>query len=143
MSRNQILWSCLGLLVTLSAAAGSAEYPLNPVRAELFKDDASLILVTFQDQPADRPAITSPAETYRQRGAHYETTWRDTATAKLAERYQLKPTQHWPITSLGVHCVVFQVGGGQDINSVMERMRKDELVDSVQPMNRFFATVVP
>ena len=50
----------------------------------------------------------------------------------LARSYGLRDVGAFPLRSIGVQCVVFQVPDDQPIESVIARLRRDPLVESVQ-----------
>jgi hypothetical protein len=57
--------------------------------------------------------------------------------ARLSKRYGLREVEDWPIRSLGIHCVVFEVALGRSIRETIDRLARDPRIDSVQPMNTF------
>ena len=57
--------------------------------------------------------------------------------ARLSKEYGLREVEDWPIRSLGIHCVVFEVGPGRSIRVTIDRLAGDPRIDSVQPMNTF------
>ncbi len=57
--------------------------------------------------------------------------------ARLSKQYGLREVEDWPIRSLGVHCVVFEVAPGRSIREMIDRLALDPGIDSVQPMNTF------
>ena len=59
------------------------------------------------------------------------------AVVRLARRYGLVEVAKWPIPVLGVHCVVFEVPADGSADDLIDRLNRDPLVDSAQPMNTF------
>jgi subtilisin family serine protease len=57
----------------------------------------------------------------------------------LAQRYELRQVDAWPIELLSVHCIVYEVGGARAVAQVMAEMRADRRVESVQPLSTFSA----
>jgi len=55
----------------------------------------------------------------------------------LAQRYDLRQVDAWPIELLSVHCIVYEVGGARALAQVMSDMRADRRVESVQPLSTF------
>ena len=57
--------------------------------------------------------------------------------ARLSKEYGLREVEDWPIRSLGIHCVVFEVAPGHSIQEMIDLLARDPRIDSVQPMNTF------
>lgn len=57
--------------------------------------------------------------------------------AALAREYALRETSGWPIPSLGVHCVVFELPPGAERAQVMAALARDARVQLVQPLQDF------
>jgi subtilisin family serine protease len=58
-------------------------------------------------------------------------------TALLVQKYRLTQVGAFPLKSLGVQCVVFQLPDDRAVTEVIEQWATDPLVESVQP-NQFF-----
>jgi hypothetical protein len=95
------------------------------------------ILVTFIDRSINRVPFGNPANPYRQRGDYRSSTWSRWTATRFAEDYKLQQVAQWPITTLGVHCVVYEIPLDQSIDRVLESLARDQRVDSVQRMHRF------
>ncbi|HEX6136497.1 MAG TPA: S8 family serine peptidase [Casimicrobiaceae bacterium] len=61
----------------------------------------------------------------------------EAATQALALQYALRATGSFPLRSIHVQCVVFEVPGDASVDALVERLRTDPRVESVQP-NRVF-----
>ncbi len=61
----------------------------------------------------------------------------DRTTTALAQAYNLPPAGAFPLNSIGVQCVVFQVPSDRSLPDLMTRLKADPRVESVQP-NQFF-----
>jgi subtilisin family serine protease len=59
------------------------------------------------------------------------------AVHSLASAYQLREVSGWPISELGVHCVVFQLPTGSTASTMLARLKQDKRVESAQPLNVF------
>ncbi|MDB5987634.1 MAG: serine protease, partial [Nevskia sp.] len=99
---------------------------------------ARLILVTVANVP-------EPMQTHAGSSLHgYEAmplyAKSGSARARLdaiAADYQLRPMAEWPIQSLAVQCVVFELAADQDRDATLERLSKDARVALAQPMQTF------
>jgi subtilisin family serine protease len=58
-------------------------------------------------------------------------------TETLAQSYDLTRVGAFPLTSLGVQCVVFQVPTGRSVDDVMKHLAADPWVESAQRNQRF------
>jgi subtilisin family serine protease len=58
-------------------------------------------------------------------------------TATLAQVYDLPQVGAFPLSALGIQCVVFQVPAGRSIDEVIDRLAADPRVRSVQLNQRF------
>jgi hypothetical protein len=94
------------------------------------------IVITFADTGINRIPLGGPAD-YRRRGTYLSSTWSRRIAASLAEEYQLQQVAEWPITTLAVHCVVYEVPPDQSVEHVIESLRRDQRVESVQKMHQF------
>ena len=128
----------VALLLALSAPAGqaghdpTADYPGMPGG-----DDASKeILVTYVDRSINR-ASTSPSSNYRRRGHYRSSSWSERIAGELSEAYHLTVVAQWPMTELGVECVVYDVASDASVTEVLDALRHDQRVESAQPMHRF------
>jgi subtilisin family serine protease len=63
--------------------------------------------------------------------------WATTAKA-LSEEYQLREVGNFPLNSLRVQCIVYEIPGDRPLASVLDRLRRDPRVESVQ-INSVFA----
>jgi Subtilase family len=57
--------------------------------------------------------------------------------AQIEARHELVRVAEWPIETLGVHCVVFQITGDESRERVLTRLREDPAVESAQAMQMF------
>jgi len=55
----------------------------------------------------------------------------------LEKTYGLRSVSAWPIGLLGVHCIVYAVRPGDDVEALLTRMREDRRVESAQPLQSF------
>ncbi len=65
--------------------------------------------------------------------------WAITAKA-LSDEYQLREVGNFPLSSLRVQCIVYEIPGDRALGDVLDRLRRDPRVESVQ-MNAVFAGI--
>jgi hypothetical protein len=97
------------------------------------------------------PGVPSPAgsSTPRYGGGSYLLGQSAHAVARrIAKQYALKEVDSWPIEALAVHCVVYEVPAGQDVQDLLARLNRDARITLAQPLQEFHtlsdrSTVVP
>jgi subtilisin family serine protease len=98
---------------------------------------AHLLLVAFTDNTINNIKGTASPTSYRQRGDYQGSTWSERVTNQLAEDYGLEKLTEWPMTEVGVHCVVYRLTDKAAMANTIERLSKDGRVEIVQNMNVF------
>ena len=66
--------------------------------------------------------------------------WASTAKV-LSEKYRLQEVGNFPLSSIRVQCIVYQIADDRRLESVVEQLRRDPRVESVQ-LNQVFAGVL-
>ncbi len=131
----------LGLaFAALVLAACAAAPPTGADEARMRGDSTRFIVLTVAnplDNPPSRAGTSTPGYSAPQR---YTVGHRAAQTiAALAHDYALRETSSWPIPSLGVHCVVFELPPGSERAQVMAALALDARVHLVQPLQDFDA----
>lgn len=105
-------------------------------------DPAHDILVTFANE--GKGVIgTGVSEPYRKRKRYSIDTEVRRHAADIASEYVLTEVDRWPIRSLSVFCFVYRVSSDVDRDAVIERLRADARVESVQRMQQFETLASP
>lgn len=60
----------------------------------------------------------------------------------LASDYRLREVSSWPIATLDVHCIVFELPPNSAGDAVLARLRHDRRVESAQPLQSFATQAV-
>ena len=96
------------------------------------------IVLTVRSQLAPRPPRAgSTARAYAE-PSRYTASPATLLTAQaIATDHKLKEVTGWPISILGVHCLVYELEAGVNPNAALEQLRKDARVESAQPLNAF------
>ena len=94
------------------------------------------ILVTFRNEGASTisGSIRAP---YRARKRYLIAAEAREDADSIANEFSLEEIDHWPIRSLGVYCFVYRIPEGSDRQALIERLRADNRVESVQPLQEF------
>lgn len=95
------------------------------------------VLVTFIDRAIGRAPSGRPGSYRGGSGRYGTTTWSRNQSAAIARDHALRTVTEWPILSLGVHCVVYEVTDSRSYAQISQELTGDERVASVQPMNTF------
>ncbi len=127
--------------LTVLSAPAECKTELNG-KSELYdlldqKNSDRLLLVGFTDRTINSIKSTASPTSYRQRGGYQSSTWSERVTSELAEDYDLEKMSEWPMTAVGVHCVVYRVADTASVNGAIEKLSKDERVEIVQNMHVF------
>ena len=122
--------ACLILLLALATL---------PVAGQAADSDGSRILVTFADPGLSNAARAGPPRPgYGRRSSTYLVSVSvKRAANRVARDFDLKVVDEWPIVPLNVHCLVFAVGKGVDVQPLLDRLRQRPEVESAQLLNVF------
>lgn len=126
------LFACL--LALLTACANKTAYPYLGDSATV--EDRRL-LVTIADRTINRESSGNTLNGYRIRGQYNNSGWSERIAGELAERYDLQVITQWPVTALGVSCVVYEVPKQVRLPQVIADLQKDQQVSLVQQMQHF------
>ncbi|MFZ2313916.1 MAG: S8 family serine peptidase [Methylobacter sp.] len=137
-----VRFSLLVVLVALLTAgcANKTDYSrLSDRLGDSTSVDERRLLVTFVDRTINRRLPGNAQDNYRLRGQYSNSGWSERVARQLAERHQLQFVAQWPVTELGVSCVVYEVPETLPLLQVMAALQKDRDVSSVQQMHTFNA----
>ncbi len=133
----------LGLITTLAWATPAP--PVLPIRMSPTPDPgihqpikalSRTIVVTYKDRSIERTSVVS-GDHYVNRAAYETTPWGRRIATDIAARYHLEILSQWPISELGVHCVVYRIPAGIQVQPTLIELRHNRRIESVQPMNTF------
>lgn len=99
-------------------------------------DAAQDILVTFRNDGASTISGSIRAPYRARKRYRIAAEAREDADA-IASEFALDEIDHWPIRSLGVYCFVYRVPEGANRQAVIDRLRADNRVESVQALQEF------
>lgn len=95
------------------------------------------VVVTFANEPRQSPG---PAGTTGRRytGDGYLLAQSAHRQAKrVATRYSLREVASWPIKTLAVHCVVYEIPDDRSVSTVLAALSKDSSVTLAEPLAEF------
>jgi hypothetical protein len=132
MKRLWLTCWCAWLLAGCAMSRSAPDQPLNNVDVERF------VVVTLRNDSA--PSIPRAGSTVRgyEPPPSYSLAPATRASAKaVAAAHDLREVAAWPIGLLGIHCIVYQLPPGADRNAAIERLRRDNRVETAQPYQSF------
>ncbi len=99
-------------------------------------DTARDILVTVDNQGA-RAQGTGMSAPYRNRKRYSIAAAARRSADEVRDEYALLEVDRWPIRSLSVYCFVYRVPSGEDREALIDRLKSDARIESVQALHEF------
>jgi hypothetical protein len=131
-----IVHACLLSLAIFSASGQLAASPVATASAQGEARHARVV-VTFANEPRQSPG---PAGSTGRRytGDGYLLAQSAHSQAKrVAAKYALREIANWPIRSLAIHCVVYEIPDDRSVATVLEALSKDSTVALAEPLSEF------
>ena len=101
------------------------------------QNESRSILVTYVDKTINRRSVLSSGRHYQARGQYKESVWGQRIARNISKSHKLILVSQWPVTELGVYCVVYRLPQDALLDMTMKNLRKESMIESVQPMNHF------
>lgn len=95
------------------------------------------ILVTFVDRTINRNLPGNSQDQYQTRASYSNSAWSEGVTHQLAERYQIRPIAQWPMSELGLSCVVFEIPATLSVSNVLTKLKQEKSVITVETMQSY------
>ncbi len=95
------------------------------------------LLVTFADQSINRSLSANPQDGYRALDQYSNSGWSRHFAVELADRHHLQMITQWPVTELGLSCVVYEVSDQARLKQAIRDLENNSELVSVQRMNNF------
>ncbi|ANB18993.1 S8 family peptidase [Dokdonella koreensis] len=122
------------LAVTSPALATPPQSQLAPER---------LLIVAIAERPDPPPSVGSTPRGYAGL-PNYSGSLRSVASAaRLAKDYGLREVSAWTITSLRLRCMLYELPPTADHDEMLTRLRRDDRVRLVQPLQSFDTLTAP
>ena len=132
--------TCLALLSLFSISTPALSLELgsdNDLATLLNVNNAErLLLVGFPDQSMNRSQNASPSS-YRHRGSYQTTSWSKRISDDIADDYNIQKLAEWPMTEIGVHCIVYLVPNDKSVPEVVENLSHNTNISIVQNMHLY------
>lgn len=132
MTRSLLICGLVWLITGCSMSRSAPDQRLNDVDVERY------IVVTLRNDAA--PSIPRAGSTVRgyEPPPSYSLAPATRASARaVAAAHGLREVAAWPIGLLGIHCIVYQLPPGADRTAALDRLRRDNRVESAQPYQSF------
>jgi subtilisin family serine protease len=126
----------LSLLVLLNACTNSID--MHRLGDSTAPEDRRLV-VAFVDRTINRALPGNALDGYRVRGQYSNSGWSERVARELVDRHHIELIAQWPVTALGVSCVVYEVPEQFQLQQVMADLQHDREVALVQRMQTFDA----
>ncbi|MGH8210029.1 MAG: S8 family peptidase [Steroidobacteraceae bacterium] len=95
------------------------------------------VVVTFANQPLQSPGPAgSTGRRYSGDGYLLAQSVHQQAK-RVAARYSLREVASWPIRSLAVHCVIYEIPDDRSVAAVLAALSKDSTVALAEPLSEF------
>ena len=121
----------------------AALFMLAAPAAVLATSDRTELLVTFDNTGAKNAPVNTHGRAYRYR-TRYAVSKSARAQANATRKdYDLEVLDDWPIDSLQIYCVVFRAASADIVDDLIEALRADPRVESVQRMMTFSSSMQP
>ena len=137
---------CLALLVSVLAAhcAIAANPGAAPIPAQVRTDAGRYIVVTLRNEPSAQARHPGSTPRGYDAAGHYGVTANARMQTRALERqFGLREISAWPIATLHVHCIMFELPGTSSRAAMISQLASDRRVESVQPLNEFTTESVP
>ncbi len=131
----------LALVVVTCTACGALSPrpgPSNVAASYGAEGNERLILVTLADDGFRRVEALGPGTSaYRSRGLYVASPAVRRIADHLEDAHRLRRVSQWPIRTLGVVCIVYDVRSDRPMEEILAHVANDQRVESVQAMNTF------
>lgn len=134
----ELLAAALASISCLIAGESLAATPPVLTPADVRTAPGQFIVVAVNNPVSARPgAVGGTAHGYGNTSDYRVSASAASVIAELARQYSLTRVSEWPIEQLAMHCVLFRIPPGTTREAVIEKLRGDQRVRIVQPLNEF------
>lgn len=137
--------SIILLLLLLSALSGCsllASHQVGSGEQAMRQHPDRYVVVTVVNSAQPMPAdAASATHGYGGDGGYIVGAQASTLAKGIAATHHLQAVASWPIRTLGIHCLVYQMDDQADQGLVLQALSKDQRVESAQPLESFATQV--
>jgi len=129
----------LALALALAACAGNPALPPSATLPSAARETPRRYIVVTVRNPIAVPTThaASTAHGYDGSGGYFAGSVARSTSRALAADYHLEEASSWPIALLGVHCLVYALPAGADLDGLLAKLKHDSRVESAQPLMAF------
>jgi hypothetical protein len=129
--------TCVLSLLIFSASSFSSVASLEAPIPARFERQHARIIVGFFNVPLRPPGLAG-ATGWRYNGNGYQVAQSAHRTAQLvAAAFGLRMVASWPIKTLAVHCVVYEIPDSRPASELVAALMRDPRVALAQPLQQF------
>lgn len=136
--------AAVALLLGACAGAGFQREAARPLPQRAFVAPNRFVVVTVRNTP--QPHVVQPGSTprgYDGAGRYGVTASASEVIHALAHTYRLHAVSAWPITTLRVHCVVFELPPSESPSALIASLHRDPRVESAERLHLFQTDSAP
>ncbi len=127
--------SLLTLVVVGASAADNGPSP--PTTSMASQNAHAKVVVTFANEAPQSPGPAgSTGRRYTGDGYVLGQSAHNQAK-RLAVKYSLREVANWPIRSLAIHCVIYEIPDDRSVATVLAALTKDSNVSLAEPLSEF------
>ncbi len=133
-----IVHACLLSLVIVGAGVESS-IAASPVATASAQGEMrhARVVVTFANEPRQSPGPAGSTGRRYTGDGYLLAQSAHTQAKRVAAKYALREIANWPIRSLAIHCVVYEIPDDRTVAAVLEALSKDSNVTLAEPLSEF------
>lgn len=126
------------VLTLIIAGAGAAKAPASePAASGTARDTYPRVVVTFANPSPQSPGPAGSTGRRYTGGGYLLGQSAYEQSRRVAARYSLREVANWPIRSLAVHCVIYEISDGRPVATVLAALSKDSNIALAEPLAEF------
>jgi subtilisin family serine protease len=124
--------------LSISACTTSRIQAAKPIPEQARTDVTRYIVVTLRNESLPQPEHPGSTPRGYDAAGRYGVTGGASLQARALERqYGLREVSAWPIATLHIHCIMFELPEATTRQAMVAQLATDRRVESVQPLNEF------
>jgi len=133
-----IVHACLLSLVIVGAGVESS-IAAAPVASASTQSETrhARVVVTFANEPRQSPGPAGSTGRRYTGDGYLLAQSAHTQAKRVAAKYALREIANWPIRSLAIHCVVYEIPDDRTVAAVLAALSKDSNVALAEPLSEF------
>jgi subtilisin family serine protease len=95
------------------------------------------VVVTFANEPRQMPGPAGSTGRHYTGDGYLLAQSAHQQAKRVAAKYALREVANWPIRSLAIHCVVYEIPDDRSVAAVLEALSKDSTIALAEPLSEF------